>query len=490
MPPPSPAPLPAPPPPVEWSLDAPTRLVLSRSPEEPPKPSAPDDLEQTAETPHTWYFHSETKEYWVRVGDGAWVAMNQKLFELHLRSTGLSKRDKDGDSDLSQVEAEVLRTVHGHRVSYAGPLAGWKVGVVRFADSRALITKSPVLPQPVQAEGEFPVINGFLYSLLVGQEPDGSWVDQRPHFLCWLQHALRSLHAGVPTRGLCLAIAGEPRCGKTLLKDLVRTFMGGRECLPYDFMIGKDSFNLELSEAPLWSIDDEAASTKAADRVAFGAQIKKVVANSAIKIRGIQKDGIVLNPFRRLFICLNNEPDCIMVLPPMDDHIADKMLILKGYKGRMPMELGTIELERKFWSAMMSEMPGWLWWLLNVWQDADTGSGRFGVQHWAHPEILNELTDVSRDKAVLDMIDVWMKAGTRAVWNGTTSELRNAMTADDSGLGYHDKQEVPKPAWLGKILTKLSRKHSKRFVHNRTATANTWTIYAAGKEPNSGGMEA
>jgi hypothetical protein len=477
---------------LEWALDAPTTLVSSNVVEAPPAPLEEGDVPTAKEDVQPYYFHSETKEYWVRVKE-SWVCMSQKLFELHLRGAGFSKKDKHQDSDLNQVEAEVLRTVHENRVSYAGPLAGWKVGVVRFADSRALITKSPELPQPLPpASGEmrFPIIDGFLYSLLVGQEPDGSWVDQRPHFLCWLQHALKSLHAGRPTRGLCLAIAGEPKCGKTLLKDLVRTFMGGRECLPYDYMIGKDNFNLELSEAPLWSIDDEAASTRTEDRVKFGAQIKKVVANSAIKIRGIQRDGIILNPFRRLFVALNNEPDCIMVLPPMDDHIADKMLILKGYKGQMPMQLGTVELERKFWDAMMQEMPGWLWWLLNVWCDPETGTGRFGVQAWAHPEILHELTDVSREKAVCDFIDVWMVQKQLAVWEGTTSELRNKLTDDDSPLGYHDKQEVPKPAWLGKVLTKLSRKHSKRIQHVRTAQSNTWKIFGPNVSQISGGMEA
>ena len=95
-------------------------------------------------------------------------------------------------------------------------------------------------------------------------------------------------------------------------------------------MIGEDNFNRTLSESPLWTVDDAAASTKGEDRGELGAQIKQIVANSALSFRGMHQEAVTLNPFRRLFFCLNIEPDRLLVLPPMDDDIVVACLMTQG----------------------------------------------------------------------------------------------------------------------------------------------------------------
>lgn len=437
-----------------------------------------------------WYFEGDAGRFWVLTKDKQWVRLDRKTFELHLRAEGFSDKKKKG-SPLSEVEAETHQTVLYKQVSYAGPLAGWQVGLVQFADTKALITRSPSLPEPKDpGTCEFPAIDGFLYSLLVGQDIEGNWIDQRPYFLAWLKHALQSLYAGVPTRGLCLVLAGEAGSGKTLLKELIRVAFGGRECLPYDYMLGRDNFNRELSEAPLWVVDDVAAGTKAEDRVKFGAEIKKVVANTSIKIRGIQQNGMILNPFRRLVVCVNNEPDRLLVLPAIDDDLSDKIMIFKGYRGRMPMPLSSEEQKRAFWAALMRELPGWIWSVLNAYDDPAISRGRFGVVAYQHPEILQDLSDIAPETRVLEWLGLWFgsRAGT-STWTASCADWRAALAAEDCPISAHDKTKLPEPAWLGKRLAKLQRRYPRRFFPRRTSKGNVWEIHRE-DVVQSGGTEA
>ena len=50
---------------------------------------------------------------------------------------------------------------------------------------------------------------------------------------------------------------------------------------------------------------------------------------------------MTLKPFWRMSISCNEEPENLMILTPMDDSLADKMIILKAYRNPMPMPQST-----------------------------------------------------------------------------------------------------------------------------------------------------
>jgi hypothetical protein len=44
---------------------------------------------------------------------------------------------------------------------------------------------------------------------------------------------------------------------------------------------------------------------------------------------GKAKDAITLYPFCRLMILVNDEPESLLILPPVDDSLDDKIMMLK-----------------------------------------------------------------------------------------------------------------------------------------------------------------
>ncbi len=55
------------------------------------------------------------------------------------------------------------------------------------------------------------------------------------------------------------------------------------------------------------------------------------------------REPLTLTPFWRLSISVNDEPENLMVLPPIDESLGDKMILLKARRTEMPMPTGTTE---------------------------------------------------------------------------------------------------------------------------------------------------
>lgn len=374
---------------------------------------------------------------------------------------------------LSEVDEEKLNTELHHRVQYAGPLAGWKKGIVHFDDSRALITKSPTLINP--KEGDCETILAYMAGLFSSDKA------QIQHVFWWIKDTLDALYAGRPRQGMALILAGEAGCGKTLFKEFLKVMFGGGEVYPYAYMMGKDNFNEELTQAPLWVVDDEAADTTLSARIKFGAEIKKVVANSAMRCRGMHQSAITLNPLRRLVICVNVEPDRLLVLPPIDDDIADKLLITKCVQPcPWPMPMSTHEEKSAFFQKLVDELPAFIHWL-HVEQEhiPPEYRGRFGVRHYHNPEISESLLEISPEMQLAEQIDRVLfgrQSLTRTTWTGSCNELVKAMKADDSPLASWERAKIPAAAWIGRRVAKLAARFPQRYELSRNNSNNTWNI--------------
>lgn len=473
------------------------------------KPAAPSEppralVESQSDDKVRWYFQPRAT-FWVQAedeGDADWVGLSPESFKLELMRRGYADRVA-GQNGLKAWEMERLRTEKTRRVDYVGSLAGWRKGPVRFGETLALVTRSPDLPVPRQ--GKYDTLAAVIDGILHGYGEEEGSIDQTLHFLAWWKHALRCLYEGKPANGLALAIAGEPKSGKTLLKDLVRVSFGGNQCQPYAWMIGADGFNQELVASPLWVIDDEGSSTRREDRLTLLTRIKEIVASSGIRFRDMQKTAISLAPFRRLFFCLNIEPERLLVLPPMDPDIEDKMMILKAYRVPMPMPVETTDQREAFWSVLMEDLPCLVYDLLRT-PLPGVEEGRFGSKTFHHPQIMRELSDVGPEIAILDFIDrlaalkdneespTWpanADSGYLPCWTGTQEQLRQLLLSESSPLSAWDKKEVPRGVYLGRRLGALAKRYPLRFVHKRSSKKNFWQIYRTDPalQP-SGGMEA
>lgn len=470
-----------------------------------------------------YWFEESSGDFWLKNEAADWIALGTPGLVRHLKKRG--KRDKVAPGKtLSQVE-EVIRDVEqNRRVEMAGIFAGWPQGFRLISGRRCLVSKE--LPKIVPVKGEWPMLKAFFDGLLVGKEPlhddkGGTMdIDQRDHFYSWLQHLMQCYQNNIIDSGLAFCLAGEPDSGKSRLAMILRWLLGERVAKPYAFMIGRDNFNRDMFEAVLQLVDDETADTNLNARLKFAAEIKKVVANDEVKQRGMHKDGFAVNVLRRLVVLVNLEANRLMVMPPIDGDIKDKLMMLKGYRRPHPAHAITTDTpaEQACWPMPMptrtpaekaalrdtwrAELPAFLWWLLEEYKmPSHVSGGRFGPRDYQHPQILERLEQFSPHVRLWQLLDSsrvifhkWEPGTTgydsddesrpgRFVsvpeWRGSARDLYSVLNSDESKLTLKEKRDIPSPEWLGQRLEACSKAFGEDVcIQKRTAKARLWVLTA------------
>jgi hypothetical protein len=474
-----------------------------------------DDPFETKDGLDDFWFDEGTRNFWLKNHAGTWVDLSTDGLRRHLKKLGKKDRPNIQDGELISELDEIISTIEKERrVAYAGILAGYRAGIHRIAGRHILVSEDPILITPVK--GEWPTYAAFLEGLLVGREASddkGGFItyDQRPWFFGWLQHVCECLYSGRTDSGLMLGLAGEPNCGKSFLALTLRWILGGRVAKPYPAMTGQDNFNKDLVEAVMQLVDDEnQADTRLDMRQKFASEVKKLVANNEFRLRAMHRDGFSVEVLRRLVVLVNLQG--IMVLPPLDGDVDDKLLLFKGYTRPAPKEPITLDTpaEQACWPAPMptrtilekeayrerirGELPAFLFWLLNEFKmPSQVSGGRFVVRHWHHPMIVSELHELSphtrlwdlivRSKVVFNAYDPGDQSTTaswaeRPEWRGSASELEELVKKSDaSKLSVDERREIPSAVWLGKRLALCSKHFGDAVCRLEvTRTKKTWIL--------------
>lgn len=463
------------------------------------------------------YFYEESSgRFWMKNEGGTWIDLSEGALRRHLKKAhGL--RDKPLPGTVISPLDDFIRSIEqDSRVAFAGRLAGNRAGVQWNAGRRVLVSEDPVIIEPVA--GEWPVLRAFFDGLLVGREPVDDKggtieIDQRPHFFAWLQHTVECFRDGRTAGGLALCMAGEPNSGKSFLALILRWILGGTVARPYSAMIGRDDFNRDLAESVLQLVDDDNQSdTRLEARLKFAGELKKIVANNEFRMRAMHKDGFTVEVLRRLVVLVNLQLSRLIVLPPLDGDVNDKILLLKGYTRPAPKEPITSETppEAACWPAPMptrteiekeryratvrAELPAFLFWLLREFHAPPrvTG-GRFVVRHWHHPAIVAALQESSPHVRFWDLL-VRSKVifaeprntgdstnpityHQRAEWRGSASDLLALLTGNQSALTHAERRELPASNWCGARLTTCAEAFGAEFCHlEASRTRKTWVL--------------
>lgn len=477
-------------------------------------PPDPDQAFETKDGLEQYWFEEPSRNFWLVNAQDEWVSLSEGGFRRHLKDRGL--RDKPPPGQVISVMDRMISFVEKERrVAFAGTLAGYKKGVQSITGQRVLISKSPAYIEP--KKGDWPTLRAFFEGGLIGMEPsdkeggEPTKIDQTHRWYGWHQHLMQCYMEGIIAPGLALCVAGERDSGKSRLAMILSWCLGDMVSKPYDFMIGRDNFNRDMFSAVLQLVDDENADTRIDARLKFAAQIKKITANDAAKQRGMHKDGMNFSVLWRLMVLVNLEANRLMVLPPVDNDIADKLLMLKFY--RRPKPPGDITLdtpaEQACWPMPMptrteaekaalrakwrAELPAYLWWLLFEYKmPSHVAGGRFCVQHWQHPQILERLQQFSPHVRIWQLIvqsgvvfreyvdggkDNAAEWRDRPVWKGTAMQLHELLISDHSGLSGFDKKSVPDPNWLGQRLEACSEHFGTAVCEQkRTGKSRTWIL--------------
>lgn len=408
--------------------------------------------------------------YWVENRHGGWLPLNETQVKRLLKTQGISPNRPDG-CFVSPLDTRLIEIQQTMDVHYAGPLAGHHVGVALAGDKRILITESP---KQIEARpGDWPILHKLIVGLLVSGD-----CDQRPFFYGWLKVALETLRDRKLRPGQALALCGPHDCGKSLLQNLITILLGGRSAKPYQFMSGQTTFNADLFESEHLQIEDEHCSTDIRTRRAFGAAIKSFTVNESQRLHDKNRRAVNgLRPFWRVTITVNDEPESLMVLPPLDDSLEDKIILLRAFKKSMPMRTNSNEERAAFWETLVSELHAFTHFLMEWEIPDDIKSDRFGVGHYHHPDLLDALHSLSLEEKLLSLIDGNLfRAPSPGLWRGTASELEQVLTSSDSRCAVEARKLFHWPTACGTFLGRLERRHPNRIEFDRTATARQWTI--------------
>lgn len=410
----------------------------------------------------TVYYDCARKEYLMKNKSTGWTPYTEGQFKRHLRAAGFSTRAADG-AFISPADKEIIFVQEERGVHYAGLLAGYREGFRKVDGFRFLVTESPQLIEP--DPGNWETLRKTFEAVL--QDPEH---DQLTFFYGWLRCAIQSLRAESFQPGQALAIAGAAESGKSLLQNLITRLLGGRSAKPYQYMTGGTGFNADLFKAEHLMIEDEAPSADYRSRRNLGTFIKQFTVNQDQRLHAKNRDALMLRPFWRVSITLNDEPEDLHVLPPIDAGLEDKLILLRAHRRTLPMPTQSPKERELFSKTLNAEMPAFLDWLLNEYSIPEQlKSQRFGIQHFHHPILLESLQELSNEAQLLELIDQHLTLP----FCGTAAEMESCLRRS---CGQQITKLLGFRGAAGTYLQRLSVQHPERIQRKRMGTHRGWEI--------------
>lgn len=459
-----------------------------------------------------YVFDLTTRLYWKRTVAGEWIGLTEGALRRDLKKLrGLrDKVNAQNGERLSPLDDAIREIEQDRRVDWTGELAGFRSGIHEVNGVRVLVTRELQLIQPRQ--GDWPIIRQIIdTALLPGPDESPDTLDQRDLLYTFARDWLRSLHAHQITRGPVMCLAGPPGALKTRIATIFKELAGGKVSKVYDYLVGREDFNRKMLASSLQLVDDEMADISKNAREQFAQKgIKQLTANDQLTVRAMHKDGVDLDACIRLWVLLNNEGESLLVMPSMDSHVRDKVVMLlcrakpRPLPGSpeeaagcwpAPMPTRTSEEREAFWAAVRAELPAFAHFLLSEYEVPSWASGsRFGVKPWQHPELLHELQQFSPHVRLWQLIeqsgvvfekrvhgdDPTKPAETISLneWGGTALDLHDLLNSEHSRLSRDDRRAIPAPSWIGQRLKAAAAVWGDKVVRlERTGTQRLWRLF-------------
>jgi hypothetical protein len=413
----------------------------------------------------SWYSNS-AKAFFIQNSRQHYIPISADMFRKHLRSWGYATRAAP-DENISQADQAMLDVQTIRDVDYSGPLAGYDAGIVECNGHRALVTKPPVR---ISANaGEFPII----YKIM----EDMFWVkafDQRAHLFGWLKKAEEAVRLSKPMPGQALVLAGPRNAGKNLIQDIITAILGGRAARPYQWIIGRTNFNADLFASEHLMIADEVPSHDMKSRRSFGSKIKDLTVNSLQTCHGKFQNAVHLKPCWRLTISLNEEAENLVMLPPLDESLQDKIMLFRVNAAKMPMPSNSPEDRDLFWNTIKSELPAFIN-FLQEWEIPESlVDSRFGIEAYQDPDLVKGLEVMSHEQRLMDLMEMTILEGDKT-FEGTLTELEASLTSDYC-FGRQFVKLLSFPNAMQTYMSRLKQKQPDRISYRQSNGQGLWLI--------------
>lgn len=377
----------------------------------------------------------------------------------HLRAAGHS------ENDLKDLVPNHFENIELDRAcDWAGGLAGHRRGIMLREGRRFLITDEPDMIEP--SAGDWPLITGILAQAF--PEDDAHSV-----FLGWLKGAVDAVRKQAHQPAPMIVLAGEANAGKSLLAHITKVILGGRAGSPMTAWAGKLPWNDDILRTELLLIDDSVSSTDPRARKAFGANFKESIYAGDVTINTRRQSSLSLRPVWRVMVCCNETPENLSVIPPLEEGIEDKIILLKVSRIKTPMPAATVDEKSAFRDAIRAELPAFIHHLEGFVVPAHLSDSRSGVTAWKAQSLLDAVMEISPEKRLENLLALALGKGFFKLDAGESrwmpaAEVQSILEDRDSPTASQAQALLNYHATCGRGMAHLARNGSPFVTDART----------------------
>ena len=410
---------------------------------------------------------STPQRYWTRnKKKETWEPLTEPQLIRILKECSLSGQRAKGE-DISELEEALIYIGDENRIDYAISLAGYQEGRMERDGKILLITQSC---QPQEAkEGDWSVLKTFMEGLMGEQVMD--------RHLAWWKWARMSLAGEQIMPGQVMIYVGISGAGKSFLQKMTTALLGGHASNPYLYMSGQSSFNADLFKSEHLVIEDQAADTGGKGRRAFGSKLKELVVNQVISCHGKGADATTLRPKWRVSMSMNPGRENMMILPPLDASILDKIMLIQCTKT----EWFEAEID-KGWQAwgdlVASQLPALAHAIDTFEIPASLKHERYGVKPWHDKLLVAFESETSIEQQFLECVlnDLPSVLEGDAHWEGKSSDLTRIMLGTGMPSCHQVRGLLKWHGAAGSYLGSLSASNPETVTSRKVNGANLWRV--------------
>lgn len=246
---------------------------------------------------------------------------------------------------------------------------------------------------------------------------------------------------------------------------------------PFRYLSGNTQFNRELFGAEHLVVDDAQASTDYRTRMEMAAHLKAIAVSQDHNCHGKGREAVNLRPIWRCSISLNDEGECLLVLPPLRADIADKLHLLRCHSPEVPFPTETPEAMKEYWEKLVGELPAFLHECLQLKPPPERVDQRFGVKAFHHPDLVMALEEQAPEIVLLELIDLqlWQNPG-KISWEGTARDLESVLLGPDSKVREPARRLLSFVYACGTYLGRLAKNQPNRVEKDRSTERRGWLI--------------
>lgn len=364
-----------------------------------------------------------------------WLWEDQTQIGNFLRvRRGLTDRRAKGAS-FSQIDSALQLIKDVSVITSAGSFCGYTKGIMLYNHKKFLNIHNQDVLQPAMEptvwgpSGRFPLISHFYDGFFSSPE-------QLKFFLSWGARFYRSFHRRDPRSGQAVFIFGRQGRGKTFNTTAIWANLMGGHAEAKEWLQGEDSFNSELFDVPVWSLDDGSLASSMRTQHLFDEMVKRCVANISFRSNEkFRKAGQVLWQ-GRVMCSGNDDAESLRRIPNLDMSMQEKVMLFRVAAERTDGFKFSDEGEMR--KQVAEELPHFARYILDfpIPEECQGEETRYGVKAYHEPTLRNSANHSSASATFGEILDETMREffvnqqPSALFWEGTALQLHKMIHSD------------------------------------------------------------